>query len=671
MEKGTLVEFRLHGARRLGVVERPEGKKHWIVRDAQGQAHTLHPRQVTYTVPDQTYQPQEIPAFWAQVESFLDPEALGVAWELLQGEEGTVDGPAMAQLLFADQTPPCCYAAEYLLSEDKLYFKKKGDRYEPRPASQVRELKHQQEVERHREAQGQEFLATARLALQGQSPDWGQFRGRLEPLEKFATLGEEFPQRQGALEILEALAYPPTTQGAFKLLVDLRLWSPHENLFLRRAQLPVHFPPKVLDVSQLRLASPPPDPDHPRRDLTFLKVYTIDDESTQEIDDGLSVEFLASGGQQLWIHIADPTRWLLPGDPLDLEARRRCTTVYLPTGMVPMFPSELASGPMSLVQGEVCCALSFAIRLDEQGAVQAYEIYPSYIRPTYHLTYEDVDEMLELGITAEPELAALAQWSSRRQTWRQAQGAVFIQMPEASIKVRGDEINIQVLQESPARNLVAEMMILTGEVAGKFGQTRGLPLPFRTQAQPDLPPEQELLQLPAGPVRGSALRRCMPRSEMGTQPARHASLGLDTYTQVTSPIRRYGDLLAHFQIKAHLRQESLPFSGEQMQELIQSLSATTYEATLVERQTNRYWSLEFLRRHPHQVWSALMLRWLREHEGLGLVLFEDLGLELPMRLDRPIYPGDRLGVRAAHVDPRQDMVQLEECPLPASLDMGA
>jgi exoribonuclease-2 len=442
--------------------------------------------------------------------------------------------------------------------------------------------------------------------------------------------------------------------------VNLGLWSPHENLSLRRNQIPVHFPPKVLELAHQRLNSPPPDLHVDRLDLTHLKVYTIDDESTREIDDGLSLEYLADGSQRLWIHIADPSRWLIPGDELDLEARRRTTTLYLPTGMIPMFPSELATGPMSLIQGQICCALSFGIILDPTGAIQDYSINTSLIKSTYRLTYEDVDEMLELGVQAESELEAIAQWAKRRQVWRHSQGAISIHMPESSIKVSDDEITIEVLHDSLARQLVAEMMILTGEVAARYGQAQNLPLPFRSQPQPELPSEEELLQLPAGPVRSCAIRRCMPRSEMSTTPARHASLGLDTYAQVTSPIRRYSDLLAHFQIKAHLRGEPLPFSIEEMKELTMSISSAAYEATLVERQTNKYWALEFLRRNTDEIWHALMLRWLREHESLGLVLLEDLGIELPMRFTRPISPGDRLELKVNHADPRHEIVHFQE-----------
>jgi exoribonuclease-2 len=152
----------------------------------------------------------------------------------------------------------------------------------------------------------------------------------------------------------------------------------------------------------------------------------------------------------------------------------------------------------------------------------------------------------------------------------------------------------------------------------------------------------------------------MPRSEVGITPSRHASLGLDVYSQATSPIRRYTDMLTHFQIKAYLRGDRLPFTPDEMQEIIFSVMPCSKEATLVERQTNRYWSLEFLRRNENEVWQGLMLRWLREDDGLGLILLEELGLELAHRFERPISPGDRLSLKVSKADPHRDEIRLRE-----------
>ncbi len=661
MEKGTLVEFRVNGDRRLAVAERPEGKKHWIVVDERGQSHTLHPRQVTYEVEGDRFTTKQLPGFLSEIQDYLDPSSLEVAWEILVEDGDSVNPAEMALLLFSDQSPPLCYAAHCLLSEDKLYFKQKGDRYEPRSTSQVADLKHQLTMAEQREQESRGFFERVSQALAKESVDWlASDRPRLEALERLATFGEEATHRAPALEVLSAVNRPETPEAAFQLLVDLNLWSPHENLFVRSHQIPTQFSQKVLDMAHSRLTSPPPDPDTERLDLTHLKLYTIDDESTSEIDDGLSVEYLDDGQQRLWVHIADPTRWLIPGDDLDLEARRRCTTVYLPTGMIPMFPAELATGPMSLVQGEVCCALSFGVILAEDGSIADYEIRASHVKPTYRLTYDDVDEMLGFGIEAEHELEAIAQLAKLRKSWRQAQGSISIHMPESSIKVNGDDITIEVLDDSASRLLVAEMMILAGEIAGRYGQEQGIPLPFRGQDPPTLPPDEELINLPAGPVRYCAIRQCMERSQVGINPVRHASLGLDTYSQVTSPIRRYADLMAHFQIKAHLRGDSLPFSSEELRELVVMVSETARESSRVERQTNRYWSLEYLRRHNDKIWPVLMLRWLREDSNLGIILIEDLGLELAMRFNRPVELGDRLDVKVTYADPRQDMIQFAE-----------
>ena len=675
MDKGTLVEFRVQSDRRLGVVDRPDGKTRWFVVDERGQSHSLAPRQFTYTVSGQMYKPGEIPEFLNQVQPYLDPSSLEVAWELLIEDGETVTPHQMANLLFSESAPPQCYAAHCLLSEDKLYFKQKGEAYEPRSAAQVAERKHQMAVESQKAKGQQEFLARVEQALQGEVVEWQRIdRQRLEALEKYATLladvitlkvnydslARACPPPASVLETMNMLGRSATPQGAFQLLIDLGWWSPHENLFLRRSSISVQFPHKVLEVAQERLDFPSTDLDTNRLDLTHLKVYTIDDESTTEIDDGLSWEVLPDGRERLWVHIADPTRLLMPDDELDLEARKRGSTVYLPTGMIPMFPEVLATGPMSLVQGKVCCALSFGVILDQVGSVEDYCIHTGLIKPTYRLTYEDVDEMLQLGVQAEPEIEAIANWAKIRKNWRYGQGAISINMPEAMIKVKDDDINIDILDDSLSRQLVAEMMILAGEVAARYGQTHNIPLPFRGQPQPELPPEEELLQLPAGFVRSCAMRRCMPKSEMSITPVRHAGLGLDTYTQATSPIRRYSDLLTHFQLKAHLRGEGLPFSAEQLKEVMMTVSSATQEATMVERQTNRYYALEYLRRHPEEVWQVTVLMWLREDSNLALILLEDLGLQLPMSFRRSVSLGENLLVKVSLADPQKDLIHFQE-----------
>ncbi|MEN9219024.1 MAG: ribonuclease R [Gloeomargarita sp. DG_2_bins_126] len=660
VDKGTLIEFQTDGGARLGVIQRPDGKKNWIASDAQGRHYSIHPRQISFTVPGRTYLAADIPDFEQAAGAYQDPDALELAWELLSPDHRLTNPQELAALIFNQTDPPICYAAHRLLSQDRIFFKQKGDYYEPRPPQQVQEIRHQLEKEAQKQQEVSIFYSKIQQALQGETVVWsGKERTVLEQLEQFVIL--EQSESRAVSELLHQLDRPVTPAAARELLVDLGWWHPHENLALRRSSVPTVFPVSVLEAATMCIHDPPTDPDAPwRQDLTALKVYTIDDISTKEIDDGVSWELLPDGRERVWIHIADPGRWLTPGDVLDQEARRRSTSVYLPTGVIPMFPEVLATGPMSLQQGQTCCALSFGVILQPSGEIADFQITASWVRPTYRLTYEDVDELLQLQVAGEGELSQLYRWAERRLQWRLAQGAIQIQMPEAEIKVTDDQVSVQVQHPSPARFLVAEMMILAGEVTARYAQAAGLAMPFRSQPQPELPSEEELLQLPGGPVRICAIRRCLTKSEVSITPGRHASLGLPAYVQATSPIRRYGDLLAHWQLKAHLRGEAPVFAAAELQAILQTVTAATQEASLVERQTNRYWSLEYLRRHSDAVWTALVLRWLREDSDLVLVLLEELGLELGMRMQRAVKLGEQIQVQVTHVDPYKDVIHLRE-----------
>ncbi|BBC22480.1 ribonuclease catalytic domain-containing protein [Pseudanabaena sp. ABRG5-3] len=667
MEKGTLVEVKLHGDRRLVVIDRPEGKKHFQAIDENGNTHTIHPREINYIIKasgeNASFTYSKIPSFLKQVENFLDPSSLEVAWEILIEDNQPTNPNDLANLLFSEISAVTSYASYCLLSSDKIYFKQKGDLYEPRSNSQVSELKHQAEAAAQRAKLIEEFQNKLTTKLAGGEVEWTTSdRSRLDCLERYALNGDEASDKAAAQELLSFAKRPKNEQAAFQMLVDLGIWSEHENLNLLRSQIPIRFANELIAAAQECFTAPIPDyMGDLRRDLTHLHVYTIDDISTTEIDDGLSIETLADGRKRIWIHIADPTRWLDPDSPLDRDARKRGTSIYLPTGVIPMFPIELAAGPMSLIENKVCHAVSFAVDLDEVGAISHYEIVTSLVKPNYRLTYEDVEEMLQLGV--EDDLDRLADFARLRKKWRVDQGAIEIHLPDTSVKVdskNGDRLTLELMEDTFSRQLVAEMMILAGEVAAKFAQTNNIPIPYRYQEQPELPPLDTLMQLPSGPVREFAICRCMTKGSLGLYASRHAGLGLDAYAQVTSPIRRYSDLLAHWQIKAFLRGEPLPFTAEMLTAILQAIDPAIWDANQVERQSVKYWSLEYLRRNKDVVWEALMLDWLRENEKLALVLIEDLGLKLPMRINRQIQVGDNLQIRTSDVDPRKDIIYFQE-----------
>ncbi|MCJ2542291.1 ribonuclease catalytic domain-containing protein [Thermostichus vulcanus] len=677
MEKGTLVEFRHNSDRVLAVVQGTEGKKNLLLGVSSGQVHSVHPRQITFALNGgSSFTASDIPGFWEAVQAKLDPESLAVAWELVQEDRHTLSLSEMAQLLFSDDSPISTYATYRLLSDDRTYFKPKGEGYEPRTPAQVKEILHQIAVTQQRQQEQAEFEAHVQQALAhpGQGYAWtAAERARLELLERLALQGAaaairshddlshnlNVSDRERASQLLEQMGFPATPQGAFDALIALGLWSRHENLALRLTGIPTQFPKEVEHYTQTLLEDPPPENlPIPRRDLTQLHTYTIDDASTRDIDDALSIESWSEEQVKLWIHIADPSRWVQWGDPLDVEARKRGTSVYLPEQVIPMFPPQLSTGPMSLVQGEVRPALSFGIVLGSDGQVREFEICLSQIKVTYRLTYEDADEMLELG--AEAELTAIARAAQWRYAWRMSQGAIQIGLPEQDIKVIDEIPHLRVIEDTPARQMVAEMMVLTGDVAARFTHQNGIPVPYRLQPAPDLPSPETLDLYPQGPVRSFAIMRCLSRAEVATQPGRHTGLGLDAYCQVTSPIRRYADLLAHYQIKAFLQGDPLPLTESDVQQLLLALEPGTAEAVQVERKSKRYWSIEYLRLRPGQVWRALVLGYLREHENLVLVMLDEIAFRVPVRLERQIPLGAWIELEVLKADPRADVIELRQ-----------
>ena len=288
-----------------------------------------------------------------------------------------------------------------------------------------------------------------------------------------------------------------------------------------------------------------------RQDFRHFKTYTIDGEGTQDIDDGLSVEKLtdtsdATERLRYWIHIADADRWAPRDSNLFDVAKTRATSVYLPTGSVPMFPESVGNGIMSLRQGHDCCALSLGVELNEDGSIDTDSIIviPSMVQVKYRLTYNQVDEMMDAGVGyfEEWELGAMLTAATKRRALRakngSSEGRVTTPIPQAELKVVKDDdaednisikLDIEVTHNagsnqtsiaevSTAENehaapasqaflLVTEMMIMAGEAIGKWrtkmllqdAGTNGerdkdaltpqlkndLDLPFRSQVEPD------------------------------------------------------------------------------------------------------------------------------------------------------------------------------------------
>ena len=600
------------------------------------------------------------------------PREFGAAWLLLVdgAPPGGTDLAGLVDLV-GDGSDPVQRAASWLwLHGDQTLFRWRQQQLEARPAGELRSLRHQRQLQRLQEQRRSRWRETlrARQPVQAEALD-PVARSDLQQLRRWAGGDTDTPLPAELQKLLHGI-HCPLEPGALRhLLADLGQWERHQLPALEATTWQLGFSADLLqDAERLLAAAAEPRPgDGQRHDRTAQWVVTIDDADTQDIDDGLGLEWLVDGTPRLWIHIADPGRLVEPGTPLDHEARRRASSLYLAGGNLPMFPPQLAHGPMSLRSGSRCAAWSLWVDLDAEGAVVADGLERTWIRPGYRLAYADAEELIELAPPQERELLAIHTLLERRQRWRLGRGALQLEDPEGRIRCQaGAEGGVQadlhavveVVEPSAARRMVAEAMVLAGALVAQRGQRHGLALPYRSQPSAELPSAAELEALPPGPVRHAAIKRCLGRGLVGTTAAPHFSLGLPAYVQATSPIRRYADLLVQRQLEA-LLQGDTPLSEPELALVLEALEGPLRQGVQISRDDQRHWLQVWFEQQQPQALPALFLRWLRADQQLGLVWLEALCQSLPCHCPPRSEPGRQLLVRVVEVDSLRDTLRLE------------
>ncbi len=289
-----------------------------------------------------------------------------------------------------------------------------------------------------------------------------------------------------------------------------------------------------------------------RLDLTHLDSYAIDDRDNLDPDDAIGLEKLEMengefAGGRLWVHIADAAALVPANSALDLEARGRAATCYLPEGMLPMLPDSLIKS-LGMGLSETSPALSFGITLNREAEIVDVEIAPSLVR-VQRMSYEEAEDRIKDNLLS--DIKILTEAYCKR---REANEASFFDMPEAKVNVQDGVVEIRPLPELVSRSLVREAMLMTGEAAAGYASAHDIPFPFVIQEAPD---EERLAERLRGESLSQGtlaykyvLRRISQRSQVRVKPSPHAGVGLLNYTRVTSPLRRYLDLAAHQQLRA-------------------------------------------------------------------------------------------------------------------------
>ena len=588
------------------------------------------------------------------------PRDFGAAWVLMQELGGALSLADWVELVAGSDRPAVRAACWLWLQGPQLLFRNRQGQIEARAGDDLRRLRkdrYRQALLNQLQEQWHGFLAQRQVIdARCLAP---AARSELELLMAWASGDGQEPLPPGLRQALQAARCEAEPGAIRHLLVDLGQWDPHQLPSLRSTTWEHGFSQELEAEAKRLLASAglPKPGDAERLDLTHLRAVTIDDEDTRDIDDGLALEVTEAGGQRIWIHVADPGRLIEPDSPLDLEARRRGSSLYLARGNLPMFPHQLTTGPFSLRAGVRNAAWSIWVELDAQGGVAASGVQRSWVKPTYRLSYRDADELLELAPPQEADLLGLHALLDLRRRWRERQGALVMDQLEGRIRVNGGIAELEITEPGPSRNLVAEAMILAGAVIADLGNRQGLALPYRNQLPATLPPQAELSALPPGPVRHAAIKKCLGRGLTSTTPAPHFSLGLQAYVQATSPIRRYGDLLVQRQLLAH-SQGLEPLSSDAMLDLINQMEIGIRQAIAISREDQRHWQQVWFEDHRQGQWPAIFLRWLRPQDQLGLLHIEELGMDLAAACPDGCQPAQSLVLRVQLVDSLRDQLRL-------------
>ena len=585
----------------------------------------------------------------------------GEAWVLIRESEETIDLAGFAELACGTDAAINKAACWLALHRDQDFFRLKQGVIQARPASEIRSRRAERRMQIKAEQQSKRWIQVLKTrqpvvfhTLDPLHQTW------IQSMQELVGEGDEGAQLDAQLlQSLQTVRIDANARDLRHLLIQLGQWDEHQPASMTGTPWSNGFSQTLLlDASQLVENSEEMLPgDEHRHDLTTQACVTIDDAETNDIDDAIALERRQDGSERLWIHIADPGRLIPEGSPLDLEARRRGSSLYLSRGNLPMFPLELSTGPFSLRTGRRNAAWSTWVDLDQHGQISDFGILRSWVTPRYRLTYEDADELIDFAPPEEADLSDLHQLLERRRRWRTDQGALQMDLPEGRIRCRDGELSVQVTEPGASRTMVAEAMILAGAVAARFGSTHNLALPYRSQLPADLPSANELEQLPDGAVRFAAIKRCLSRGLMGTQPSPHFSLGLNAYAQATSPIRRYGDLVVQRQIAAVINAET-PLSEESMQELIDSFDSAVREGLTISREDQRHWQQVWFEHHQSHQWPVDFLRWLRPQDRLGLVRLDDLAMDVAAECPAGSVPGDGLVLKVDQVDSQCDQLRL-------------
>jgi ribonuclease R len=456
-----------------------------------------------------------------------------------------------------------------------------------------------------------------------------------------------------------------------------------------------------------------------RRDLTSLRLVTIDGEDARDFDDAVHVERVHRGKARyrLVVAIADVAHYVRPGSALDAEALRRGTSVYFPSQVLPMLPERLSNGICSLNPGVDRLCMVADLLIDEHGHPVSSELYEGVMKSHARCTYTEVARALAGGDVPHPEplrrdFEVMAELQEKLTAMRARRGAIDFDLPESKI-VLGEDGRVVGIERRPrnrAHRVVEEFMLAANEAVARHFGRHELPTIYRVHGLPD---EEKLdafrklarthgFQVPDGPLgpkelnallhafEGHAqqralnqlLLRAMMQAVYSAENIGHYGLAAEEYLHFTSPIRRYPDLMVHRLLKeTSLRagdggelRGALP--ARDVDEIATLASERERAAMQAEREIAAFYAALFMQgkvgeRFQGVVATVLEFGMFVELEpwfveglvkvddlGEGFELDEELHALVQRRTGRSFRVGDRVEVEVTAASPARRQIDL-------------
>lgn len=592
----------------------------------------------------------------------VDPMAV---WDLAQGELDRAPAEWFAGLIWDSPDADRVAAMGRALLTHKTHFKFAPPDFEVHPADKVESRLAELEIAQERERVihgGQSFFAGlwetfARRQKPPAPPADKDLADRLRGL-LFAVMAERTDAEDQALWKSLTKGLPDVPYLALFLAQAWGLAPEHHNLLLDQegyawgdAWSAEHAEELAACAERIEALR------QPAEDAAYV---SVDSATTRDIDDAFTAARTAEGGWRLRLALACPALDWPFGGALDAAVRERSSSVYLPEGTSHMLPEELGLARFSLRAGEDRPALALDFVLDPAGRVLSMVPQETWVRVAKNSTYERVEESL-LSAAPDSRLAAAWELAERLRAARIAAGAVVVERPDPKIVLREEGgrtlVDMEDTPEYPrAQLVVSEFMILGNAAVGAWARDAGVPLLFRTQ---DVTLPGDAAGVWSAPEDAYRVVRLAGCTLLEPEPRPHACLGVPAYSPVTSPLRRYPDLLNQAQVLAVLRSGSPRWSKEDLMRMLPAITARVEAAGRIQRYRTRYWKLEYFRQRKDQLFSAVVVE---DGQYVSATLpREQMFVRAPREMfGEKVYPGKRFAVRLGKVNPLLNEIRVME-----------